>query len=66
MTATRFCFLMPHLEHYSPVSGGAIATVTANVVAELLVRGHKVDVVASDCSEPFYDHGDIHPVRVGL
>jgi glycosyltransferase involved in cell wall biosynthesis len=66
VNATRFCFLMPHLEHYSPVSGGAIATVTANVVAELLVRGHKADVVASECSEPFYDHGDIHPVRVGL
>ncbi len=66
MKASHFCFLMPHLEHYSPVSGGAIATVTANVSDELVLRGHKVDVVASDCSEPFYEQGEVHPIRVGM
>jgi glycosyltransferase involved in cell wall biosynthesis len=53
----HFCFVLPQLEHYSPVSGGAIATVTANVCSELQSMGHRVDVVASNCCEPVYGFG---------
>jgi glycosyltransferase involved in cell wall biosynthesis len=59
----RFCFLMPQIEQYSPVSGGAIATVTAHVARDLQWRGHRVDVVGADCYEPVYGDGDFHPVR---
>ena len=59
----RFCFLMPQLERYSPVSGGAIATVTANVARELQFMGHKVDVVATDSCDPVYEAGCLHSVR---
>jgi glycosyltransferase involved in cell wall biosynthesis len=60
----RFCFLMPQLEHYSPVSGGAIATVTANVAHELERGGDCVDVIAPDCGEPTYRRGKLHLVNV--
>ena len=63
MKEMRFCFLMPQLEHYSPVSGGAIATVTANVARELQFMGHRVDVVAADSYDPVYAAGCFHSVR---
>jgi len=59
----HFCFLMPQLEYYSPVSGGAIATVTANVSRELLKNSHRVDVVTSECCEPLYGDGTVHEVK---
>jgi glycosyltransferase involved in cell wall biosynthesis len=61
----HFCFLMPQMEHYSPVSGGAIATVTVNVCKELQCRGHRVDVIAPDCCEPVYNDGMLHLIRSG-
>jgi glycosyltransferase involved in cell wall biosynthesis len=48
---------MPQLEHYSPVSGGAVATITANVSMELETRGHTVTVVGPECGEPVYETG---------
>jgi glycosyltransferase involved in cell wall biosynthesis len=54
---------MPQLEYYSPVSGGAIATVTANVSRELLRNSHRVDVITSECCEPLYGDGTVHEVR---
>lgn len=61
----HFCFLMPQLERYSPVSGGAIATVTANVSCELLRNSHRVDVITAECCEPVYEYGTVHEVRAG-
>ena len=61
----HFCFLMPQLEHYSPVSGGAIATVTANVAHELQSISHQVDVVAPECFEPLYAEGRVHTIGAG-
>jgi glycosyltransferase involved in cell wall biosynthesis len=60
----HFCFLMPQLEYYSPVSGGAIATVTAHVSRELVRDMHRVDVIASECYEPVYEDGTVHEVKV--
>lgn len=56
----RFCFLMPQMEHYSPVSGGAVSTVTANVSKELQSMGHCVDVIAPSCGQPAYTAGQVH------
>ena len=61
----RFCFLIPQMEHYSPVSGGAIATITANVSAELEARGHLVAIVGCECADPIYKKGLFHPVDLG-
>ncbi len=65
MRVMHFCFLMPQQEQYSPVSGGAIATVTANVAHQLQSLSHQVSVVASECCEPVYGEGRVHTVRVG-
>lgn len=59
----HFCFVLPQMEHYSPVSGGAIATVTVHVCKELQLLGHRVDVVAPDCCEPVYNEGTLHLIR---
>jgi glycosyltransferase involved in cell wall biosynthesis len=61
----HFCFLLPQMEHYSPVSGGAIATVTVNVCKELQSLGQHVDVIASDCCEPLYNEGTLHLIHPG-
>jgi glycosyltransferase involved in cell wall biosynthesis len=61
----HFCFLMQQLEHYSPVSGGAIATVTANVAHELQSSRHRVDIIAPECFEPLYAEGRVHTIRTG-
>ncbi len=53
------------MEHYSPVSGGAIATVTVNVCKELQFLGHSVNVIAPDCCEPLYGEGTLHLIRSG-
>ena len=47
------------------MSGGAIATVTANVAHELQLMSHQVDVVAPECFEPVYGDGMVHPVEAG-
>jgi glycosyltransferase involved in cell wall biosynthesis len=56
----RFCFLMPQREHYSPVTGGAVSTVTANVSKELQSMGHCVDVIAPNCDQPGHKDGQVH------
>lgn len=53
------------MEHYSPVSGGAIATVTVNVCGELQFLRHRVDVIGPDCCEPVYSDGTLHTIRSG-
>lgn len=53
----RFCFVMLPFEYYSSVSGGAIATVTMNVVRELEKMGHEAFIVAHDDAQPAYSVG---------
>lgn len=55
----RFCFVMLPFEYYSPVSGGAIATVTMNVVRELLKQGHEAVVLSVDDGQPGYAAGEV-------
>ena len=46
-------------EYYSPVSGGAIATVTMNVIRELEKNGHETFVLAHDDAQPVYPTGGV-------
>jgi glycosyltransferase involved in cell wall biosynthesis len=55
----RFCFVMLPFEYYSPVSGGAIATVTMNVVREILKKGHEAVVLTADDGQPLYTAGEV-------
>ena len=55
----HICFLMPQGEYYSPVSGGAIATVTMELVRELIGMGHRATVLTPDKGDGFYDTGDV-------
>jgi glycosyltransferase involved in cell wall biosynthesis len=55
----RFLFVMPFIERYSPTSGGAVATITASVARELLIKGHEVDVIAPDDGQPIYSFGKV-------
>jgi glycosyltransferase involved in cell wall biosynthesis len=58
----RFSFVLPPLERYSP-AGGAIATVTRQLAAELQQQGHTVSVLTPDDGADTYPEGD--PVRLG-
>ncbi|MEI6399496.1 MAG: glycosyltransferase family 4 protein, partial [Pseudomonadota bacterium] len=60
----RFCFVMLPFEYYSPVSGGAIATVTMNVIRELEKNGHEAFVLAHDDAQPIYPTGGVRLLPV--
>ena len=60
----HICYVLPPFERYSPVSGGALATVTLNHARELLARGHRVSVVAPDFDGEKYDVGEVQWVKV--
>ncbi|HWE03315.1 MAG TPA: glycosyltransferase family 4 protein [Tepidisphaeraceae bacterium] len=55
--------LLPPIEYYSPVSGGAIATVAMQHSRHLLQLGHRVTVLAPDTSDPVYDAGSFVPLK---
>ena len=44
----HICYLLPPFEHYSPASGGALATIVLNHRRELLKRGYRVSVLAPE------------------
>ncbi len=53
----NICFVNMPLEYYSPVSGGAISTITAELTAEFLRLGHAVQVLTYTDHNPTYDVG---------
>lgn len=55
----RICFVLLPIEHYSPVSGGAIATITFHVAQELEALGHAVHVLAVADGQPHYSAGTV-------
>ena len=55
----HFCFLMPQIEYYSPVSGGAWAGKTYEFTKELTARGHQVTVLTPFNGEPLYEMGNV-------
>ena len=59
----RFCFVLLPTEYYSPVSGGAISTVTMHVVRELEQLGHDVLIIAPEDNQPEHLVGTVIHVR---
>lgn len=53
----HICFLMPQIEYYSPISGGAVATVNMELARELIAMGHQLTVLSPDRGDPLYDVG---------
>jgi glycosyltransferase involved in cell wall biosynthesis len=53
------CYINPKGEFYSPISGGAVATVTMEHARELLRRGHEVSVLSVAGPEELYDVGHV-------
>ncbi len=60
----RICFVLPVIEYFSPVSGGAVATVTRHLARELEQLGHEVSVVTPDDAQPLYADGRVFPVHM--
>jgi glycosyltransferase involved in cell wall biosynthesis len=51
------------IEYYSPVSGGAIATIIMHTATELIKRGHDVVVLTPTNGDPLYDIGKVIPIN---
>ena len=58
----RICYLNPPIEYYSPVSGGAVATILMQSARQLVKRGHQVTVLSPDKGDPLYPVGTVMPV----
>jgi glycosyltransferase involved in cell wall biosynthesis len=59
----HLAFINPINEFYSPVSGGAVATILMQNARELARRGYKVSVLTPVNADETYDAGEIVPVR---
>lgn len=55
----RICFLLPPIEYYSPISGGAIATIAMQSAQHLIARGHTVDILTVRTDDEVYPVGNI-------
>ncbi len=60
----HFAFVNMPIEYYSPISGGAIATVILNNARELIARGHKVSVLTVVNADETYAVGEVIPIKV--
>lgn len=55
----HICFTMYPLEYYSPVSGGALATITYELAKPLIAAGYRVTVLSPSKGDSFYDVGTV-------
>ena len=55
----HICQINPLGEFYSPISGGAVATVIMETSRELIRRGHEVSVLSVACNDAFYSVGRV-------
>jgi len=55
----NICFIMYPLEYYSPVSGGALATIAYELAKPLIAAGHSVTVLSPSKGDVFYDVGTV-------
>ncbi len=58
----RFSFISLPIEFYSPITGGAIATIIHEVATELEKDGHEVQVFSANNSEEWFSAGQITPL----
>jgi len=61
----HICLLNMQIEYYSPVSGGAVATVMMQHARNLLALGHRVTVLTAVNGDAVYPVGDVVPIRNG-
>jgi len=59
----HFCFVNMPIEYYSPISGGAIATVIMQTSRELIARGHRVSVLTPVNGDETYAVGEVFPLE---
>lgn len=59
----HICFLNPQGEFYSPISGGAVATITMQTAAALARRGHSATVLTPSNGDELYPIGRVVPVN---
>ncbi len=64
MSLRHLCILNPPTEFYSPVNGGAVATVSMQLAKEELRRGRRVTVLTRRDGNPSYTVGDVLAVDV--
>jgi glycosyltransferase involved in cell wall biosynthesis len=60
----HICFVNMPIEYYSPVSGGAIATIIAQTGRALVDVGHRVTVLTPVDGNTTYDVGTVVPLAV--
>jgi glycosyltransferase involved in cell wall biosynthesis len=58
----RICFLNAPIEYYSPISGGALATITMQSARHLIERGHDVTVLTIVNQDEVYPIGKVVPI----
>lgn len=59
----RICFLNSPIEYYSPISGGALATITMQSARQLIARGHEVTVLTIVNQDEVYPVGKVVPIQ---
>ena len=60
----HICYVLPPFEHYSPTSGGALATITLHHARELMARGYRVSIVAPQFRGERYNTGTVVPLEI--
>ncbi len=58
----HICFLNAPIEYYSPVSGGAVATIIMQSAQALQCRGHEVTVLTITNEDEIYSVGKVIPI----
>jgi glycosyltransferase involved in cell wall biosynthesis len=59
----RICFVNTPIEYYSPISGGAIATVMMQVTRHLIACGHDVTILTIVNEDEVYPVGKVIPIQ---
>lgn len=59
----RICFLNAPIEYYSPISGGAVATILMQSARQLIARGHDVTVLTIVNEDEVYPVGKVIPIQ---
>ena len=59
----RICFLNAPIEYYSPISGGAVATIMMQSARCLIARGHEVTVLTIVNDDEVYPVGKVVPIE---
>ena len=60
----HICYILPPFEHYSPQTGGALATISLNHTLQLQKRGYRVSVLVPQFRGEKYDIGEVKIIEV--